>query len=144
MAADTRVILSGVAASTELGGGDASEEGGATAARPAAVAGVVFTVLANTNASDAGEQRDALARRNADPCPRTGGAPACIDLREAYEARVNFTNAAFFSFVGAGAIGVGTLVYGVMTRPSSTPQARVRLAPLIGTSRVGLSVSGSL
>ncbi|AUX29208.1 MULTISPECIES: PEGA domain-containing protein [Sorangium] len=118
--------------------------GGAATAGAAAVAGVVFTVLANTSASDAEEQRDALARRDAAPCPRTGGAPACVDLREAYEARVNFTNAAFFSFVGAGAIGVGTLVYGMMTRPSSTPQARMRLAPLIGTSNLGLSVSGSL
>ncbi len=118
--------------------------GGAATAGAAAVAGVVFTVLANANASDAGERRDALAGTNAAPCPRTGGPPACVKLREAYEARVHFTNAALFSFVGAGAIGVGSLVYGLVTRPSSRPQERVQFAPLIGASNVGLSVSGTL
>ncbi|WP_437838419.1 PEGA domain-containing protein [Sorangium sp. So ce1153] len=117
---------------------------GGAVAGAGVIAGVVFTVLANANASDAEERRDALARANADSCPRTGGAPECVELRSAYDARVNFTNAAFFSFVGAGAVGVGTLLYGLMTQPSSTQQARVRLTPLVGPSDVGLTVSGTL
>ncbi|WP_437899526.1 PEGA domain-containing protein [Sorangium sp. So ce124] len=117
---------------------------GGAVAGAGVIAGVVFTVLANANASDAEERRDALARTNADSCPRTGGAPECVELRRAYDARVNFTNAAFFSFVGAGTVGVGTLLYGLMTRPSSTQQARVRLTPLVGPSNVGLAVSGTL
>ncbi|XXY52599.1 PEGA domain-containing protein [Sorangium sp. So ce269] len=118
--------------------------GGAATAGAAAVAGVVFTLVANAKGSDAGERRNALASGNAAPCPRTGGTPACVELREVYEARVHFTNAAFFSFLGAGAVGAGTLVYGMMTRPSSMPRERVQLTPLIGPSNVGLAVSGTL
>ncbi|WP_437645808.1 hypothetical protein [Sorangium sp. So ce362] len=119
--------------------------GGAATAGAAAVAGVVFTVLAVTKGSDAEERRDSVVRNHgAGACSRADApSAACAGLRDAFEVHQRWTNAAFWSFVGAGAASVGTLIYGFSTKPSR-PHGRVLVTPLVGADSVGISVAGVL
>jgi hypothetical protein len=115
--------------------------GGATAGA-ALAAGVIFTVVANGKASDAEEQRDALAgTKGAGACSGAGGPPECAALDDAFDARDTFSNLAFWSFVGAGAIGAGTVVYALVV-PAVKPTAGVRVVPVIGSQGGGLSIGG--
>ncbi|MDC0684357.1 PEGA domain-containing protein [Sorangium atrum] len=116
--------------------------GGAATAGAAVVAGVVFTVLANANASDAEEQRSLLHQEGGlDACKAPGAPPRCTELKDAVAARYDFSNAAFWSFVGAGTVGVGTLVYGLISR-SPVNERRVHVAPLVGSNGLGIGVRG--
>jgi hypothetical protein len=45
------------------------------------------------------------------------------------------------SFAAAGAIGAGTAIYWLTTRPSA-PQQGVRATPVVGANGFGVSVSG--
>ncbi|KYF68202.1 hypothetical protein BE15_07515, partial [Sorangium cellulosum] len=119
--------------------------GGAATAGAAAVAGVVFAVLANAKGSDAEERRDSVVRAHGAAACSRADAPsaACADLRDAFEVHQSWTNAAFWTFVGAGAAGAGTLIYGLSTKPS-TPHGRVRVMPLVGADSVGILVTGVL
>jgi hypothetical protein len=103
---------------------------------------VVLTILAVSKGSDADAQRDALARENAPSCPAAGGVPECVTLRDTYTSHVHFKNAALLTLVGAGAVGLGTLTYGLSTRSSRADQ-RVVVEPLVGASNLGLSVTGA-
>ncbi|WP_437619593.1 PEGA domain-containing protein [Sorangium sp. So ce1151] len=116
--------------------------GGAATAGAAAVAGVVFTVLANTNASDAEEQRSRLRQEGGlDACNAPGAGARCTELKDAVAARYDLSNAAFWSFVGAGTVGIGTLVYGLISRPPTNAR-RVQVAPLVGSNGLGIGVRG--
>ncbi|WP_437295176.1 hypothetical protein [Sorangium sp. So ce426] len=119
--------------------------GGAVTAGAAAVAGVVFTVLAVTKGSDAEELRDSVVRNHGDAaCSRTNApSAACAGVKGAFDVHRRWTNAAFWSFVGAGAAGAGTLIYGFSTKPSR-PHGRVLVTPLVGADSVGISVAGVL
>lgn len=88
--------------------------GGATAGA-ALVTGVVLTIVANGKAGDAEEQRAALTGGGAASACATA-TPACEALRSSLDGAEAFSNAAFWSFVGAGAVGAATVVFGVVTR----------------------------
>ncbi|WP_437711876.1 PEGA domain-containing protein [Sorangium sp. So ce448] len=116
--------------------------GGAATAGAAAVAGVVFTVLANANASDAEEQRSLLRQEGGlDACKAPRAPARCTELKDAVAARYDFSNAAFWSFVGAGTVAIGTVVYGVVSRPPVNEQ-RVHVVPLVGSNGLGIGVRG--
>ncbi|XXY44088.1 PEGA domain-containing protein [Sorangium sp. So ce269] len=119
--------------------------GGAATAGAAAVAGVVFTVVASATGNDAEELRDSVVRdHGAAACSRANApAEACIDVKDAFDVHRRWTNAAFWSFVGAGAIGAGTLIYGLTAKPSKQ-EGRVVITPLVGANSVGISVAGAL
>jgi hypothetical protein len=117
--------------------------GGAVTTGVAAVAGVVFVLIANSKGSDAEAQRDALVRESgAGACSHASVPAACAEVDDAFAANRYFTNGAFWSFAGAGASGIGTLIYGLVTRPSKSEE-RARVTALVGPSNVGLSVRGA-
>ncbi|CAN91769.1 hypothetical protein predicted by Glimmer/Critica [Sorangium cellulosum So ce56] len=128
--------------------------GGGIAAGVGVAAGVVLTVMANGRASDAEDKRQALLdKRYTDSSCRGMTRPGCKDLRDTVYARVDLSNAAFWSFVAGGAIGAGTLVYGLVTtkpvegpdpNPPPPPPPSVRIVPLLGPGVAGLSLSGKL
>ncbi|WP_438033318.1 PEGA domain-containing protein [Sorangium sp. So ce204] len=116
--------------------------GGAATAGAVAVAGVVFTVLANANASDAEEQRSLLREGGGlDACKAPRAPARCTELTDAVAARYDFSNAAFWSFVGAGTVAIGTVVYGVVSRPPVN-ERRVHVVPLVGSNGLGIGVHG--
>ncbi|WP_437551049.1 PEGA domain-containing protein [Sorangium sp. So ce367] len=109
------------------------------------VTGVIFGVLSSQRADDAEEmRRELLGRWNGEKrCP-AGDVSKCRDLKAAVLDEIHFSNIGFVSLVAGGTIGVGTLVYGLVTRrtepPRTTPGPRV--APLLGPGAAGLSFSG--
>ena len=103
--------------------------------------GVVFAVLSNGKARDADTRRAALISSTGnDAC---AGAPsaACTDFMDAANAKRTFANAAFWSFVGAGAAGAGTLIY-ALTAPKRATTSGLRVIPIGATHGGGLQLGG--
>jgi PEGA domain len=118
--------------------------GGASTAGAAAVAGVVFTILAVNKGNDAEAQRDAIVRdHGADACSNAGAPAECAALSDTFDTHVDLKSLAFWSFAGAGVVGVGTLIYGLATRTGGA-EKRLQITPLIGPSGAGLSLGGRL
>ncbi|WP_437757936.1 tetratricopeptide repeat protein [Sorangium sp. So ce1389] len=117
--------------------------GGSTAAGLGLATGAILTMVANGRASDARRLKAELVAEDQGNrlCP-TVNPQKCADLSDAVDARVDFSNSAFWSFVAGGAVGVGTLIYGLVTMESAAPSRIVRVRPLVGPHATGLFVSG--
>ncbi|WP_438027956.1 hypothetical protein [Sorangium sp. So ce233] len=117
--------------------------GSGIAAGAGVAAGVVLTVLANGRAGDAEKLRQELLAEGDGLalCPDLNPLK-CAELKETVLAKVDLTNAAFWSFVAGGAIGAGTLVYGLVTMKPSESRSTVQEVPLLGAGASGLLVSG--
>jgi pentatricopeptide repeat protein len=118
--------------------------GGGIAASAGVAAGVVLTVLANGRASDARQLRAQLIAEDQEQrkCP-TVNPQKCADLSDAVDARVTLSNSALWSFVAGGAVGVGTLVYGLVTMESAASSRSLQVTPLWEPQTAGISASGS-
>ncbi len=111
---------------------------GAAVAGTAATVGAVLAVLSGENRSEASDLRGSLP---AGGCPATSASGPCADLRSAYARRDAFGNGAIRCFIGAGAVGAGTLIHALLTR-KATPDA-LRVAPALGARGGGLVAAGS-
>ncbi|WP_438042513.1 PEGA domain-containing protein [Sorangium sp. So ce128] len=118
--------------------------GGGVVAGVGVGAGVLFTVLATGRASDARRLRAEIIREDQEQnkCP-AANPQKCADLSDAVDARVTLSNSALWSFVAGGAVGVGTLVYGLVTMESAASGRSVQVTPLWGPQTAGISASGS-
>ncbi|WP_437591791.1 PEGA domain-containing protein [Sorangium sp. So ce1000] len=126
---------------------------GGIAAGAGIVTGVVFGVLSGNRADHAEEVRNELSARwgGQRRCP-TGDVAQCKDLKDAVLDEIHFSNVAFGSLVAGGVIGVGTLVYGLVTMETDTgtgtevkpnpPVPGARVTPILGPGAAGLSFSG--
>ncbi|MGK4006742.1 PEGA domain-containing protein [Sorangium sp. So ce1036] len=117
--------------------------GGGIAAGAGVAAGVVLTVLSNGRASDAEGIRSALLKEwgGEHRCP-SGDQTRCAELKTAVYDKYNLRSGAIWSFVAGGAIGVGTLVYGLVTMKPAEPAPRAQVAPFLGPGAAGMSLSG--
>jgi tetratricopeptide (TPR) repeat protein len=116
--------------------------GGGVTASVALVAGVVFTILANGKALDA-NQKHAAYETSAGLGACVGGVNA-VECRQLHGLRQDasiYTNVAGWAFVGAGAVGVGTLLYGLLS-PGKSAQQGLIVGPMMGTRGSGVVVSG--
>jgi len=114
---------------------------GGAAAGAALVAGVIFTVVANGKADDAEEQRAALVKMGG-PASCASATAACDDLRSAKDGKDTFSNAALWSFVGAGALGAATGIYAVVTS-QRTDTASVKAMPVVMAGGGGIVLRGA-
>jgi hypothetical protein len=106
----------------------------------AVVAGVVFTVLANGKATDAATKGgEVLKSGGAEAC---GSAPGCTELHGLLVDRGTFSDAALWTFVGAGVLGVGTAVY-ALAAPRTMSKTGLRAAPMISASGGGIVLGGA-
>jgi hypothetical protein len=106
----------------------------------AIVAGVVFTVIANGKATDAeAKAGEVLKSGGGEAC---GSAPGCTELHGLLSDRGTFSDAALWTFVGAGVLGVGTAVY-ALTAPRTTSKTGLRAAPMVSTSGGGIVLGGA-
>ncbi|WP_437898758.1 PEGA domain-containing protein [Sorangium sp. So ce124] len=112
--------------------------GGGIATGVGAAAGVLFTVLANNRAGDAETQKIALLAGGRNPCTARPAPAACTQQGQAVDEKRLYSNVAFWSFAGAGTVGLGTLLYAFV----STPKAPVQVTPTVGINDVGLAVGG--
>jgi hypothetical protein len=108
------------------------------------VLGAVFAGISNAKASSAASQRQALVMSGGlKAC--SGSAPtgvACSNLADAANAKRNFADASFWSFVGAGAVGAGILIY-ALTVPKSTTKAGLHVIPIAGPKSAGIEMGGA-
>ncbi|WP_437992980.1 PEGA domain-containing protein [Sorangium sp. So ce145] len=118
--------------------------GGGLAAGVGVAAGVVLTVMANGRAGDAEQMRQELVTEGDGfaLCPDIDRSK-CAELKDTVLAKVDLTNAAFWSFVTGGAIGAGALVYGLVTLKPAESRPTVQVVPLLGTGASGLLISGT-
>ncbi|WP_437679316.1 PEGA domain-containing protein [Sorangium sp. So ce131] len=116
--------------------------GGGVATGVGAAAGVLFTVLANSRAGEAEDLKSKLTAEGQNRCLSKPGPDDCSKQSSTLDESTRYSNVAFWSFVGAGAVGLGTLLYGVVSS-SSGPEARVQVMPLVGANDMGLSVGGT-
>ncbi|MGK4004217.1 PEGA domain-containing protein [Sorangium sp. So ce1036] len=109
---------------------------GGVAAGAGVVAGVVLAVLAGGRDRDADVQRQVLVEAGG-PAACAGEAPGCGALRDTLEDAADLKNAALWTFVGAGAVGLATGAYAIWGGSASRPG--VAAAPVV-TARGGALV----
>jgi hypothetical protein len=120
--------------------------GGVTAGA-ALVAGSVFSILA-WSAADTAEAKDREIRSGTweRGCSTTsdpeGAPPGCADLRAAIKDEATFTRVAIGSFIGAGVVGAGTLIYALVT-PKRRDTNGLRVTPVVGAGQGGLFIQGT-
>ncbi|WP_437591786.1 PEGA domain-containing protein [Sorangium sp. So ce1000] len=113
--------------------------GGGVATGLGAAAGVLFTVLANKRAGEAETLAKTLRpSEDRNQCTTRSAPPECTEQSKTFDESRVYSNVAFWSFAGAGAVGLGTLIYAIV----SGPEARVQVTPTVGINDLGLSVGG--
>lgn len=95
--------------------------------------------MAKVSADEAEEQVKPLAAAGL-RCPREGAQGACLDVQRSLDARDMFSNAALWSFVGAGVLGAATGIYGLAARKPATTGLQV--APAVGIGSGAVIVRG--
>lgn len=107
------------------------------------ISGIVLTVLANGKASDARVKRLRLVHQHG-PAACTGeDVPAqCQSLADADEARATLSNAALWTYVGAGALAIGTVVVALVARPVPT-KTGFFVTPTLSLSSGGIMIKGA-
>jgi len=120
--------------------------GGLCATGAALGAGALFAVLSNAKASDADAQMDALAQQGGpNACAGASAHAGCAALHATREQQYTFGNVALWSFVGAGALGAGTLIYSLVApgRHARAKATGMRAAPVATPRGGGMVLSGS-
>ena len=104
------------------------------------VGGAIFAVLSNSNAADAQEEATTLKTLHGErPCRVTR--PECDSILALTEDQGLFANAAAWSFIGAGAIGIATTIYMVTASSGSTTAGRLRVAPVVADRGTGIIIA---
>lgn len=109
------------------------------------VAGTTLAIVSRTKADDADTQLAALRAQGPNACAGPSPGAACEALHDARRSRDTFANAALWSFVGAGVVAAGTLVY-TLRAPRGSPSrstASVSAAPVAFPGGGALLVKGS-
>ncbi|WP_438043112.1 hypothetical protein [Sorangium sp. So ce128] len=104
------------------------------------VAGVVLTVLAIGRDGDADTQREALVRDDG-PAACASDSPRCAALRDELEGAADLKNAALWTFVGAGAVGLATGAYALWA--PRAPRPAVMAAPVVTAGGGALVIRGA-
>ncbi|WP_437319120.1 PEGA domain-containing protein [Sorangium sp. So ce385] len=116
---------------------------GASVAAAGVIAGVVFTLVANGKASSVREQYTKIGDPvNCNATTNDVQRQQCNTLSTLVDGRDLFSNLALWSFVGGGAVAVGTLGYWLAS-PSTPPEKRhVRVVPLVAPGAGGIVAGG--
>ena len=103
---------------------------------------MVLAGVATNNAGDVAAARKTLADTNAgNACVSGKFATECQALDDAKRSHDGLSNAAFWSLVGAGAVGAGTVIYYFAAGSSSS--APVTAGALVVDRGAGLVVRGA-
>ena len=116
--------------------------GGAAVSVTALATGVVFTLVSNGKASDAATAWDAAVKARGPAACASVSASGCQQLHDSITAKSTFGSVAAWSFIGAGAVGVSTLVYGLVTLKKAH-QSGIQLLPMVTGKSGGVVVGGA-
>ncbi|MFT3774700.1 MAG: PEGA domain-containing protein [Minicystis sp.] len=117
--------------------------GGATAGS-AFVAGVVFAAVLKVKADAADQLKSSIEPNGPNRKSACVGTPPgpCTMLRNTRDEQYLFRNLAFWSFVGAGVVGAGTLIYG-LAAPGSAQRGGMQAAPVVMPGGGGVVLTGT-
>jgi hypothetical protein len=106
--------------------------------------GTALAIVSKIKSDDAGTQLAALESKGPNACAGAAPSPACVALHDARAGRDTFANAALWTFVGAGVVTAGTLVYtfAIPRSPAAKPAA-ISAVPVVTPGGGGLLVSGA-
>jgi hypothetical protein len=113
---------------------------GAAVGGAALVVGIATGIAALGASGKAQSQLDAI-RVSGTPCKPSPASGPCADLLAARNEQSALTNTALWSFVGAGAVGIGTVIYALATR-SQPPSAGFTITPAVGFNGGGVAITG--
>jgi hypothetical protein len=99
--------------------------------------GAAFAILTKIKADDAATKATLVGSSGCGT-----GSTACQNLHDALVSHDTFANGAVWTFVAAGAVGVGTLVYTFAVPHGPAPVSRAMLVPVAGPGSGGLVVKG--
>jgi hypothetical protein len=115
---------------------------GGVVAGAALIAGAAFAATSNAKASDAAAKFDALVKANGPrACQTTNPATGCSDLAGVLNARATFADVSLWSFVGAGAVAAGTVIY-ALAAPKADARGGMRAVPVVTAQGAGLVMRG--
>jgi hypothetical protein len=104
--------------------------------------GVVFAVLSSGKANAVKQQRDALVASAGTSACTGGNVPAdCAGLQETIQTHNTFSRLEGWSFIGAGALGAGTVIYW-LAAPKAVQKSGVAATPIVTSCGGGISVIG--
>ena len=116
---------------------------GGVAAGAAVIAGVIFVVISNGKSSDVDEQLGTLRSTNGvRACTGTSVPTGCTTVQDTIAAKDTFANLALWSFVGAGALGIGTAVY-ALAAPKAAKKTELRASPVVTATGGGIVIGGA-
>lgn len=105
--------------------------------------GTALAIVAKIKSDDAAAQYQALESKGANACAGASPSAACTALHNARAGRDTFANGALWTFVGAGVVTAGTLVY-TFALPKSAPRSgSVSAVPVVSPEGGGLLVRGT-
>jgi PEGA domain len=123
--------------------------GGASVSAAALGTGIAFTVISNGRSSDAATLRTSLVNSSgpsvcdsATVGSQSSAGKDCRDIVSRRADRDAFGNAAFWSFIGAGAVGAGTLIY-ALTAPRTKTSSGLQALPVVSSAGGGMLVQGT-
>jgi hypothetical protein len=118
--------------------------GGAVATGVAATTGTVLAVMAASKWSAGSDQRDELTRRGGVyACAAGQQAVSCRDAVERYDDASALWNAAIWTWIGAGTVGLGTAAYAWLAKEPAQPTERVKVSPMFAVHGGGLVVTSA-
>ena len=106
------------------------------------VIGTVFTAIASNKGGDAATERATLvATGGPSACAAPANAASCSDLHGLLGDNATFSDAALASFVVAGTVGVGTLIYALVA-PRRATASSLRPGVVVTGNMRGLVMQG--
>ncbi|WP_437598183.1 hypothetical protein WMF28_36400 [Sorangium sp. So ce590] len=143
--AKTKAPAAGARAEERAGGPrTAVITGGVVAAGVAAGVGTVLAVVAASKWSAASDQRDELRREGGVyVCAAGQRTPSCRDAVERYDDASGLWNAAIWSWIGAGTVGLGTAAYAWLAKVPPERAGSVKVSPMLAVHGGGLVVTSA-
>jgi hypothetical protein len=118
--------------------------GGVVAAGVAAGVGTVLAVMAASKWSAAGDQRGELRREGGVyACAAGQRTASCRDAVERYDDASALWNAAIWSWIGAGTVGLGTAAYAWLAKEPPQRAGSVKVSPMFAVHGGGLVVTSA-
>jgi hypothetical protein len=116
---------------------------GGIVAGAAAIAGAVFVGISSSKSSDASAELGALRGAHGNrACTGASAPPECASLQDTLGAKDTFANLALWSFVGAGALGLGTAAYALTSHGPAT-KTGLGAAPVVTANGGGVVIGGA-
>jgi hypothetical protein len=105
------------------------------------VLGAVFAGLSNAKAADVAAKHDGIVKMGVTAACGPMPSAECQALQSAMTDRATFGNASAWSFISAGAVGAGTVIY-ALAAPRAAKTSGMHVVPLVAADGGGVVLRG--